>query len=204
MYQPLFQSAICLASVLLIGTSAYAVKAATIDMNRIFTEYYKTKAAQGQLNSERETYKQHLEDRLTKLKAAMKAIEVLSLEIKKPELSKITKEAKIKEREEKVKEARGLDRECSNFRAMKEQQLQEKFGRVRADIIRDIMKRVTATVKTDSYDFVFDKSGLGLGGIPVVLYASDDVDFTTQVISDLNRDMPKTKKGQKVQKVQKS
>ena len=194
MHQQLFLSAIFVVGVLLFGTSTYAFKAATVDMNRVFTEYYKTKEAQSQLNSERETYKQHLEERLTKLKETMKVIENLNQESKKPELSKMTKEAKARKREEKIKEARALDRECSNFRSIKEQQLQEKFGRMRADIIQDIMKIVTAKVKADSCDFIFDKSGLGFGGIPVVLYAHDDADYTSQVISDLNKNMPKANK----------
>jgi outer membrane protein len=192
-----FSSFLLAAGILLFGTSAYAVKVGTVDMNRVFTEYYKTKEAQSQLNTERETSKRHLEERLTKLKDTMKVIESLSQDIKKPELSRLTKEAKTKKREMKVKEARELDRECSSFRAMKEQQLQEKFGHMRADIVQDIMKVVVAKVKSDSYDFVFDKSGLGFGGIPVVLHAPDDVDLTVQVISDLNKGMPKTKKPKK-------
>jgi outer membrane protein len=192
-----FSSFLLAAGIFLFGTSAYAVKVGTVDMNRVFTEYYKTREAQSQLNAEREASKRHLEERLTKLKDAMKVIEILNQEIKKPELSRLTKEAKTKKREGKVKEARELDRECSSFRAMKEQQLQEKFGHMRADIVQDIMKVVIAKVKSASYDFVFDKSGLGFGGIPVILYAPDDVDLTIQVISDLNKGMPKTKKPKK-------
>src|SRR6185437_846388 len=194
MPQSLLSFPLLAAGIFLFGTSAYAVRIGTVDMNRVFTEYYRTKEAQSQLNADREISKQHLEERLTKLKDTMKVIEVLSQEIKKPELSRLTREAKTRKREAKVKEARDLDRECSSFRAMKEQQLQEKFGHMRSDIVQDVMKAVTANVKSASYDFIFDKSGLGFGGIPVVLYAPNDVDFTIQVISDLNKGAPKVKK----------
>ncbi|QQY07847.1 MAG: OmpH family outer membrane protein [Candidatus Xiphinematobacter sp.] len=188
----LLSSSLLAAGILLFGASAHAVRIGAVDMNRVFTEYYKTKEAQSQLNAERESSKQHLEERLAKLKDTMKAIEVLSQEIKKPELSRLAREG-----EAKVKEARELDRECSSFRTMREQQLQEKFGRMRADIVQDIMKVVNAKVKAVSYDFVFDKSGLGFGGIPVVLYAANDVDLTAQVISELNKGAPKEKKPKK-------
>lgn len=193
----LLSSSLLAAGILLFGASAHAVRIGAVDMNRVFTEYYKTKEAQSQLNAERESSKQHLEERLAKLKETMKVIEVLGQEIKKPELSGLTKAEKTKKREAKVKEARELDRECSSFRTMREQQLQEKFGRMRADIVQDIMKVVNAKVKAVSYDFVFDKSGLGFGGIPVVLYAANDVDLTAQVISELNKGAPKEKKPKK-------
>jgi hypothetical protein len=42
-------------------------------------------------------------------------------------------------------------------------------------------------VKTAQFDLVFDKSGLNMNGVPVLLHSKDNMDFTTEVILALNK-----------------
>jgi hypothetical protein len=46
---------------------------------------------------------------------------------------------------------------------------------------------VIEKVKTKSLDFVLDKSGVSINGVPVVLYAPENVDFTNEIIEVLNK-----------------
>ena len=64
---------------------------------------------------------------------------------------------------------------------------------MRKDIIDDIMKIVTARVADAGFDLVFDKSGLSMGQIPVVIYSRDDMDFSKDIIAKLNAAAPKVK-----------
>ncbi len=196
MYRHTFAPLLLIIACLLLGTPsshAQQLKIGTLDMNRVFNEYYKTKDAQAQLGVVRDASKKEMDERVANLKQAMAAIDKLSQEIDRPELSKATKLAKTKERDDKVNEARMLDRDITEFRSMKERQLQDQFGRMRADIIKDIMSAVTDRVKSAGYDFVFDKSGLSLGQVPVVLYSRDDMDFSADIINILNKNAPKLK-----------
>jgi hypothetical protein len=52
------------------------------------------------------------------------------------------------------------------------------------------MKTVNDLVKSKAYDIVFDKSGLSAGAVPVVLYSRDDLDFSQDVITALNKNAP--------------
>jgi type IV secretory pathway VirB6-like protein len=53
------------------------------------------------------------------------------------------------------------------------------------------MKVVNEQVKTQNYDFVFDKSGFSANNIvSVVLYAKDSYDFSESVVSRLNASAP--------------
>jgi hypothetical protein len=61
---------------------------------------------------------------------------------------------------------------------------------MRKDIVDDIMKTVNDLVKSKAYDVVFDKSGLSAGAVPVVLYSRDDLDFSSDVIAALNKNVP--------------
>jgi len=194
MYRHMLAPLVLIVVSLLLGTApshAQQLKIGTLDMNRVFNEYYKTKDAQAQLSSVRDTSKKEMDERVASLKQIMAAIDKLSQEIDRPELSKEAKLAKTKERDEKVNAARQMDRDITEFRSMKERQLQEQFGRMRADIIKDIMSAVADKVKSAGYDLVFDKSGLGLGQVPVALYSRDDMDFSADIIAVLNKHAPK-------------
>ena len=185
-------------TLLLIGSIAAAaplahaqMKVGTIDMNRVFTEYYKTKDAEQKLNEQRAAAKKEFDDRIDTLKKSMEEITKLNAQIEKPELSKDAKDAVLKERETKVADARNLDKEVNEFKSTRERQLQEQFLRMRKDIIDDIMKIVTTRVSSAGYDLVFDKSGLSMGQIPVVVYSRDDMDCSKDIIAKLNANAPK-------------
>ena len=179
--------ALCAAS-----TSAHAqMKIGTVDMNTVFTSYYKTKDAEAKINEARAGAKKELDERLETLKKSMDDINKTNQEIEKPELSKDGKDKLAKSRDEKVQEARNLDREIAEFRQTRERQLQDQFLRMRKDIIDDIMKVVNEKVKAAGYDIVLDKSGASMGQIPVVLYSRGDLDFSNDIVTALNKTAPK-------------
>ncbi|HRJ71883.1 MAG TPA: OmpH family outer membrane protein [Terrimicrobiaceae bacterium] len=185
----------CLLTAAALGAAASSanaqVKLGMVDMNSVFTSYYKTKDAEAKINEARAGAKKELDDRLETLKKAMDDINKTNQEIEKPELSKDGKDKLTKQRDEKVSEARNLDREIAEFRQTRERQLQEQFLRMRKDIIDDIMKVVNEKVKAAGYDVVFDKSGASMGQIPVVLYSRTDLDFSNDIITSLNKTAPK-------------
>lgn len=184
----------CLAAAALAALSSTAhaqMKLGIVDMNQVFTTYYKTKEAEAKINEAREAAKKELDDRLETLKKAMDEINKLNQDVDKPELSKEAREKASKTRDEKVQEARNLDREIAEFRGTRERQLQEQFMRMRKDIVDDIMKSVNDKVKAAGFDLVLDKSGMSMGQIPVVLYSRPDLDFSNEIISTLNKTAPK-------------
>jgi len=184
----------CIATaVFAFGTSsAHAqIKLGIVDMNSVFTAYYKTKDAEAKLNEARAAAKKELDDRLETLKKSMDEINKLNQEVEKPELSKDGKDKAMKVRDERVNEARNLDREITEFRGTRERQLQEQFMRMRKDIVEDIMVAVNNKVKSAGFDIVLDKSGMSMGQVPVVLYSRSDLDFSNELISTLNKNAPK-------------
>jgi len=179
-----------ISSVLTLSANAQ-VKLGIVDMNAVFTSYYKTKDAESKLNEARAAAKKELDDRLETLKKSMDEINKLNQEVDKPELSQEGKAKAAKTRDEKVQEARNLDREIAEFRGTRERQLQEQYMRMRKDIVEEIMQTVQEKVKSSGYDLILDKSGLSMGQIPLVLYSRADLDFSNEIISTLNKTAPK-------------
>jgi outer membrane protein len=171
--------------------AAAQMKVGIVDMNKVFTSYYKTKDAEARLNDARAQAKTDLDGRLESLKSNMEEINKLEADTKKPELTADKREAAVKQRDEKINEVRNLDREIGEFRQTRERQLQEQFMRMRGDIVQDIMKVVDSKVKADGFDLVLDSSGLGISQVKVVLYSAPSMDFSDSIISDLNKSAPK-------------
>jgi len=175
------------------GIAHAQIKFGTVDMNRVFSEYYKTKDAQAKYADAEKAANDDLNSRVDVLKKSMQAISQLNSDLQKSGLAADTKDAMTKDRETKVAAARALDREITDFRSTKQKTLQDQFLRMRKDIVDDIMKTVNELVKAKGYDIVFDKSGLSAGAVPVVLFSRDDLDFSQDVITSLNKTAPAAK-----------
>jgi outer membrane protein len=171
--------------------SAQIIKVGTVDMKKIFESYYKTKDAEARINEARNSAKKELDDRMDVYNKGAAEVKKLNEEIDKPELSKENKEQRSKARDEKVAELKTMEREINEFRVTREKQLQEQSVRMRGGIVDEINKVVSDKVKAESFQMVFDKSGPSLNGVPVVLYAKDEFDFTADVVTALNKNKGK-------------
>ena len=167
------------------------MKVGTIDMQKIFNAFYKTRDAQDKLQDAQKAYKDELDSRMDIYKKNMDTINKLNEEINKPESSGASKDQKAQERDSKIQEEKGLEKDITEFRQAREKQIQDQMKRMRDGIVDDIMKIVNDQVKGQNYDFVFDKSGFSANNIvSVVLYAKDSYDFSDSVISKLNANRP--------------
>lgn len=188
----LIVSSIIATAAMCVASPAHAqLKVGIVDMTTVFSSYYKTKDAESKINAQRADAKKDLDTRLDVLKKSMEEINKLNQDIEKQELSKEGKEKAAKQRDEKIAEARNLDREITEYRQTKEKGLQEQYLRMRKDLVDDIMVTVNDKVKTAGYDLVLDKSGLSLAQIPTVLFSRPDMDFSNDIITALNKNAPK-------------
>ena len=177
-------------SALLIPAAAFAqgtVKIGTVDMNRAFKEYTKTKDAEAKINDAKNAAKKEYDDRADSYKKALDDINNLNKQLDAPALAPEAKTQKAKERDDKIANIKNMEREINEFRQTRERQLQEQAMRMREGIVKEITDVVNEKVKANGYDFVFDKSGPSLNGVPLLLYSKDSVDFTTDVIATLNK-----------------
>jgi outer membrane protein len=163
------------------------LKVGTVDMNRAFKEYNKTKDSEKKINEAKDAAKKEYDDRAENYKKALDEINKLNQQLDAPALSADAKTAKAKERDEKIANIKNMEREINEFRQTRERQLQEQAMRMRESIIKEITDIVMERVKTLSLDLVFDKSGPSMNGVPVLMYSKDSADFTTDVITALNK-----------------
>src|SRR5256886_15739026 len=164
-----------------------ALKIGTVDMQRAFKEYSKTKDAETKINEAKNSAKKEYDDRAEAYKKALDEINNLNKQLDAPALSADAKSQKAKERDDKIANIKNMEREITEFRQTRERQLQEQALRMREGIVKEITDVVMEKVKSSNLDLVFDKSGNSLNGVPVLMYSRDSVDFTNEVVAVLNK-----------------
>ena len=181
---------IVLGSMLALPIAAFAqgaLKVGTVDMNRAFKEYNKTKDAEAKINDAKNAAKKEYDERADAYKKALDEINNLNKQLDAPALSADAKTQKAKERDDKIANIKNMEREINEFRQTRERQLQEQALRMREGIVKEITEIVNEKVKTNNIDLVFDKSGMSLNGVPIVMASRDNYDFTSDIIAVLNK-----------------
>jgi len=179
-----------LAAAIALPTAVFAqgtLKIGTVDMNKAFQDYSKTKEAEKKINEARDAAKKEYDDRADAYKKALEDLNNLTKQLDAPALSADAKAQKAKERDEKIGNIKTMEREINDFRQTRERQLQEQALRMRKGIVEEITGIVMEKVKANGMDLVFDKSGMSLNGVPLLMYSRENVDFTSDVVAVLNK-----------------
>ena len=178
------------AAALALPAASYAqgtLKVGTVDMNRAFKEYNKTKDSEKKINEAKDAAKKEYDDRAENYKKALDEINKLNQQLDSPALSADKKTSMAKDRDDKIANIKNMEREINEFRQTRERQLQEQAMRMRENIVKEITDVIMERVKTSNYDLVLDKSGPSMNGVNIVLHSKDSFDFTTDIITALNK-----------------
>ena len=170
--------------------AAPTVKIATVDMQELFKQYYRTNEAQKQINVERARIQKDNNERLARIRELETNLGNLKKQIEDPSINDSKKQALFKDWQMQQQEGIALDRERREFLQRRNQALNEKMVQRMKGILEEIRKLVEEQAKTDDYDYVFDKSGLSTSQVPFLLYTKDATDITVGLLKELNKDAP--------------
>jgi len=148
------------------------LKIGTVDVRRAFDEYTRKKEADAKLNDARNAAQKEFTDRADAYKKVLDEINNLNKQLESPALNAEKKTQTAKERDDKIANIKNMEREINDFRQTRERQLQEQAMRMREGIVKEITDVVMEKVKAKNLDLVFDKSGMSINGVPVVMYAA--------------------------------
>ncbi len=187
---PLFMKTLvtCLFLTLAFGAQAADLKFGVIDMAKAFSEYQKTKEASEKFKTNVDKATQEVNERWAVYKNMLGDIQKLQKQAQDPILTGEERAKRGAELQEKVKEVRALEQEIGEFQNRRQGQLKQEDVQIRKGLYEEILVVVKDKAKADGYDFVFDKSGVSLSTVPVLLFYKDAVDFTDEVVVELNKD----------------
>jgi Skp family chaperone for outer membrane proteins len=167
-------------------------KIGTVDMERVLKEYSKTKEADAKLNEAKNAAKKEYDERAGAYKKALEEINKLNAQLDSPVLTADAKASRTRERDEKITNIKNMEREITEFRQTREQQLQQQMLRMRENLLKEITDVVMEQVKSRNMDLVFDKSGASLNRFSPILFSPEAMDFTADVVAALNKKTPAT------------
>jgi Skp family chaperone for outer membrane proteins len=163
---------------------------ATVDMQELFKNYYRTNEAQKQINVERARIQKDNNERLARIRDLEENLGNLRKQLEDPSIADSKKQSLFKEWQMQQQEGIALDRERREFLQRRNQALNEKMVQRMKGILEEIRKLVEEQAKVENYDYVFDKSGLSTSQVPFLLYTKDATDITATLLKDLNKDAP--------------
>lgn len=163
---------------------------ATVDMQELFKQYYRTNEAQKQINVERARIQKDNNERLARIRELEENLGNLRKQLEDPAINDSKKQTLFKEWQMQQQEGIALDRERREFLQRRNQALNEKMVQRMKGILEEIRKLVEEQAKVDNYDYVFDKSGLSTSQVPFLLYTKDATDITAGLLKNLNKDAP--------------
>ncbi|SKB04072.1 periplasmic chaperone for outer membrane proteins Skp [Prosthecobacter debontii] len=168
--------------------SAADLKFGVVDMSKAFSEFHKTKKAAEEFKANVDKAQTEMNDRWAVYKTLNTDAQKLRKEASDPIMTPDARAKKAAEFDEKVKEIRTLEQEIGEQQNRRTNQLKTEDMKIRRGIYDEILVVVRDKAKTDGYDFIFDKSGMSLSTVPVLIYYKDAVDITDLIIVELNKD----------------
>ncbi|MEO0017366.1 MAG: hypothetical protein RLZZ522_649 [Verrucomicrobiota bacterium] len=166
------------------------LKIATVDMQELFKQYFRTNEAQKQINVERARIQKDNNERMAKIRDIETALGKLSKQLEDPSINDSKKQSLFKDWQAQQQEGIALDRERREFLQRRNQLLNEKMLQRMKGILEEIRKLVEEHAKGENFDYVFDKSGMSTSQVPFLLYTKDATDITSLLLKDLNKDAP--------------
>lgn len=176
------------AAMLATGALAQERRAAVVvvNMDRAFSEYYKTKQADTQLKAQAKDFDEERKKMLEDLDRTDKEFTTIRDESQNTALSEEVRAAKRTLAEEKLMLKRELEAKIRRFMELRQKQLDDQGRRMRKGIVDEIRGVVKIYARDRGVEIVLDSSGGSLNGVEIVLYNDSRVDVTDDIIKVLN------------------
>jgi outer membrane protein len=181
-----------LALVLVLGaTPAFAQgRIATVDLKKLFDNYWKTKQADTALKARGADLEKEFKSMMDDYNKGKEEYKTLTASATDPAISDTERERKKKDAEEKLTSLKQQEDAITKFQNQARTTIDEQRRRMRDNILVEIRKVVDGKAKVAGYLMVVDIAAESINNTPVVLYNTGETDITDAVLSQLNAGAP--------------
>jgi len=165
------------------------LKIGTIDLQKVFEGYYKTRLANAAIQDEIAGLKK---DNAALIEEHTKAVDDYKKALDEANNQAVSAE----EREKRKKEAEGklirindLRQTIDQFERTAKGNIDEKLRQSREKIVKEIKEVIATKSKSNGLSMVFD-SGTSEGRLPMVLFTNGSNDLTDEILTQLNANAP--------------
>lgn len=173
------------------AASAQGAKIGSVDMRKLYEDFYKTKAAQRSFDESVTAYRKDYQQRVNDYNKLNEEFQKMREESNNPALTQEKRDQKAKAVNEKVLELRKSLEAVKEFEQNSQQYLNDLRRRQNDAILKEILEAVRKKGRDGSYTVIVDNSGFGtVASVPMAVYADEKLDFTDVVLKELNANAP--------------
>ncbi len=180
------RTVLVLAALLLTGAAHADAKIAIIDLQRVFTHYYKPIQANTQIEEQKSEIKKRTQEMADDYAKANEEYKKLISSSSDQAVSTDEREKRKNAAEKKYQEMREIEQTAKLYQNNSEESLALQIRRMRDRILGDIRDLVEAKAKAGGYSLVIDVAADGASHTPVVLYNNGQNDISEEILSQLN------------------
>lgn len=162
-----------------------ALKVVTLDVDQVYSKYYKTEAQKTKLDEQAKRAREAEDNMKKELEAMVTQAKELQEQTKNTILSEEARKKAQADFESKVGEIRSKDAERQEFLQRTQMGLQKQMATFQQQALEDISKVASDIGQKKGATLVLNK-----GSVPVVIYAAPEFDITEEVITEINKDAP--------------
>jgi Skp family chaperone for outer membrane proteins len=172
------------------SAQAPAGRIVTIDLNKVFNDYYKTPMASAKLKETADSFNKEHDDMMANYKKEIDELNKLRDDQDKPEYTAEVREQKRKAVADKLTGAQKMQRDIEEYRTSHRKILEEQTQRMRQSILKVVQDVVEKEARDAGYLLVIDKSGNTLNGVPAIVFSQASLEITGDITKILNKNQP--------------
>jgi Skp family chaperone for outer membrane proteins len=191
----LFVTVLCVAAVPAVCVAQG--KVAVVQMDKVVRAFPEAQKAESDLKAVRDEYEKELEKMETKAKELQQAVEAAAAEVEDKALSDAEREKRREAARQKWTAFQEYQQKLRKTRAENQRDLSDQEMRQFKRIIGKLRDMISEYATDKKIDVVLDTAGVGVHGGPIVLFASDKIDITEEILKRVDAAAKASEKGQK-------
>jgi outer membrane protein len=179
------------------GPACAQTRLATVSLQKVFDNYWKTKQADAALKAQAADIDKSNKEMLDNYKKSKDEYQKLLESANDQAVSADERQKRQKAAEDKLRDIKGTEDSITQFQRQANATLLEKKSRMRKNILDEIKLAITGKAKSAGYSVVIDADAqtyvadpTGPYYMPTVLYTNGQDDITGAVITQLNAGAP--------------
>ncbi|MFH0878980.1 MAG: OmpH family outer membrane protein [Lentisphaerota bacterium] len=169
--------------------SAFAegLSLAFVNLDKVFSEYDKTKVADGKLKEQADDFSLERKKLIDEYEKLQEDFASAREEAQNTALSEDARSSKRDEAENKLVEVRDYENKIRRFDESRRKQLDDQSRRIRKDLVEEIRGVINTFALKKGYTAVLDSSGQSFNGVELILYSEPKMDITEAIIEEVNK-----------------
>lgn len=174
----------------LCGSAQAQGKMATVDLRKLFDNFYKTKLAQADIQQRATQLDKDDKGMRDDLQKAGTEYQALLAQSNDQAISADERDRRKKAAADKLKQIQDSKATIEQYERTAQSQLADQRTRMRADILKEINAAVAAKAKAAGCTLVIDIAAETINQTPMVIYSTGENDLTDAVLAQLNVGAP--------------